>query len=80
MMVLMELSGTGSFATELPGAELSGTGPSAAELPGAELSAMELSPAGFSFYTCISCLTTRIFPDEEIKEQAGRSRMLIRKV
>ena len=34
MMALMELSGTGPSATELPGAELSGTGSFATELPG----------------------------------------------
>ena len=48
MMALMELSGTGPSATELPGAELSGTRPFATEFPEAELSAMELS-GGFSF-------------------------------
>ena len=62
MMALMELSGTGPSATELPGAELSGTRPFATEFPEAELSAMELS-GGFSFL--------RVYP---MSEDTGISR------
>ena len=68
-----ELSGTGSFATELPGAELSGTRPFATEFPEAELSAMELFPAGFPFCACVPCLKTREFPDEERKNRLADS-------
>ena len=77
MMALMELSGTGSSATELPGAKLSGTRHFATEFPEAELSAMELSPAGFPSCACIPCLKTRVFPDEETKKQAGRQPVLL---
>ena len=69
MMALMELSGTGHSATELPGAELS----FATEFPEAELSAMALSPAGFPFCACIPCLKTRIFPDEGTKNRLDDS-------
>ena len=62
MMALMELSGTGPSATELPGAELSGTRHFATEFPEAELSAMELS-GGLSFL--------RVYP---MSEDTGISR------
>ena len=73
MMALMELSGTGPSATELPGAELSGTRHFATEFPEAELSAMELASAGFPFCACISYLKTQEFPDEERKNRLADS-------